>query len=229
MATSINQLRELQDQCQRFATRGLDLHVIRSEAGEVWFSGSGEADAAYRLLSRELEAALDGSGWADAQGKTPEGRIATWVFGRTHPGEFSGIENLPPGVQIGGEAGNLFDLTAAAIGSLIVELTSGPATAPSKQATAPATALDVGISLRDIALHMTDNDDECARDTVRRWSNSKRITAKPIGKCPIDGRAALYRLSEILDDIKKVQTLSPREVIAYRQALTAKERAPAAE
>jgi len=83
-----------------------------------------------------------------------------------------------------------------------------------------------GISLRDIALYMNDGDEQAAKETVNRWSDSKRIKAEPIGKCPVDRRKQLYRLPEILADVAGIENLTSREKAAYEKALRAKLRAP---
>ena len=90
---------------------------------------------------------------------------------------------------------------------------------------APATENERGVSLYDIAF-VIEEDDSAATQRVKAWSDSKRISAKPIGKCPLDGRRQLYRLSELLSDVKKLLSLDAKEVAKYRQALTAKLREP---
>ena len=90
---------------------------------------------------------------------------------------------------------------------------------------APAPENERGVSLYDIAF-VIEEDDSAATQRVKVWSDSKRIVAKPIGKCPLDGRRQLYQLSELLSDVKKLLTLDAREVAKYRQALTAKLREP---
>lgn len=85
--------------------------------------------------------------------------------------------------------------------------------------------MTTGVSLRDIAF-VIEGDDIAATDTVRRWSKSGKIKAKSIGKCPVDARAQLYRLFEILDDVKKILSLTNPEVEKYRKVLKAKQRLP---
>ena len=82
-----------------------------------------------------------------------------------------------------------------------------------------------GVSLRDVAFAI-EGDDKVATDTVNRWSKSGKIKAEPIGKCPLDGRCKLYRLFEILDDIRILASLTKPEVEKYRIALVAKQRIP---
>jgi hypothetical protein len=82
-----------------------------------------------------------------------------------------------------------------------------------------------GISLFDLAFSV-EQDDKAAKRTVRDWINSKRVKAKPIGKCPYDARKHLYGLSELLSDVRKILALQPRELNKYKQALKAKLRAP---
>lgn len=68
-----------------------------------------------------------------------------------------------------------------------------------------------GISLHDIAMLDADGDTTDASESVKKWVNTKKIKAKPLGKCPDDARASLYRLSEVLDDVAKILRLSPAE------------------
>ncbi len=82
-----------------------------------------------------------------------------------------------------------------------------------------------GVSLRDVAFAI-EGDDKVAAETLNRWLKSGKIKAKPIGKCPLDGRCQLYRLFEILDDIKILASLTKPEVEKYRMALVAKQRIP---
>jgi len=82
-----------------------------------------------------------------------------------------------------------------------------------------------GITLFDLALAI-EEDDGAAKQLVRTWVNSKRLTATPIGKCPYDGRRQLYRLSELLSDAKSILSLSSDDERKYRQALTARVRLP---
>jgi len=82
-----------------------------------------------------------------------------------------------------------------------------------------------GISVYDLAF-VIEGDDAVARQRVKEWIDRKRITAKPIGKCPLDKRKQLYRLSELLSDVEKLLTLDKSELNRYRQALTSKLRAP---
>ncbi|MCB9875817.1 MAG: hypothetical protein H6821_16735 [Planctomycetaceae bacterium] len=84
---------------------------------------------------------------------------------------------------------------------------------------------EMGISLYDLAF-VIEEDDSAATQRVKVWSDSKRISAESIGKCPLDGRRPLYRLSELLSDVKKLLSLNAKEVAKYRQALTAKLREP---
>jgi hypothetical protein len=79
----------------------------------------------------------------------------------------------------------------------------------------------VGVTLYDVAF-VVEDDEKAAKSTVKRWIDSKKIKAQPLGKCPVDGRRQIYRLSEILDDVKTILTLSPIEQSRLRKALTAK-------
>ena len=85
-----------------------------------------------------------------------------------------------------------------------------------------------GVSLYDICLHIEDGDDAAAKNAVKEWSNSKTITATPIGKCPVDGRRYLYRLSEILSDAKKKWGYRVHEIHKLSTAISTKLRAPVA-
>jgi hypothetical protein len=82
----------------------------------------------------------------------------------------------------------------------------------------------VGVSLRDIAVAAGEEDD--ATDWVKRFVDSKQITAKPIGKCPLKGHPKLYRLSEILEDSQKWLGWTNREKSRVELVLKAKEREP---
>jgi hypothetical protein len=82
-----------------------------------------------------------------------------------------------------------------------------------------------GVSLYDVAFAVNE-DDALAKECVKKWVDSKKLTASPIGSCPLDARRKLYRLSEILSDVQRIIQLEPREVDKYRQALTAKLRLP---
>ena len=86
--------------------------------------------------------------------------------------------------------------------------------------------VDQGIAIFDVAF-LIEEDDQVATQTVKRWVDSKRITAKPIGKCPRDARKCLYRLSELLSDVRTILNPDRGEMNKYRQALTAKLRSPA--
>ena len=87
------------------------------------------------------------------------------------------------------------------------------------------TKSDTGVTIFDVAFAI-EEDEAVATQRVKQWSDSKRIEAASIGKCPIDGRRPLYRLSEILSDIGKILSLNSEEKTLYRQALTAKLRMP---
>lgn len=84
---------------------------------------------------------------------------------------------------------------------------------------------DQGVTVFDVALAI-EEDDIVARATVKEWIDSKRIEAEPIGKCPVDGRRQLYRLSELLSDVTKILRLSAGEKARYRAALGARQRVP---
>ena len=89
-----------------------------------------------------------------------------------------------------------------------------------------ATDGGVGVSLLDAAAWFDSDDVEAQRYEVKRLVNSKKITAVPIGKCPNDGRALLYRLSELVSDLQKIRSLEKRDVTQLRQHLKTRQRRP---
>jgi hypothetical protein len=99
---------------------------------------------------------------------------------------------------------------------------------PPESSQATREVAEQGVSLRDLAM-LIEEDDQVATTSVRKWIDSKKIKASPIGKCPLDGRAQLYRLSELLSDVGKILSLNNWELSKYRQALASKLRYPAAE
>jgi len=84
---------------------------------------------------------------------------------------------------------------------------------------------DLGVALFDVFYAM-EEDDVVATQYVREMIDSKKVSAKKIGKCPIDGRKALYGLSEILTDVAKNLGLNPKEKSKLRRQLRPKLRAP---
>ena len=82
-----------------------------------------------------------------------------------------------------------------------------------------------GVSLSDLAKFF-EGDDGAAPGLVEHWHDLKAITAKPIGRCPTDGRAMLYGLTEILADIARVNGLDLKEKETLRQHLKTKLRRP---
>ncbi|MGV3608021.1 MAG: hypothetical protein ACO1RA_16565 [Planctomycetaceae bacterium] len=76
-----------------------------------------------------------------------------------------------------------------------------------------------GVSIRDVVSGVRGTDAEDIAKEVRAWCNSKKITATPLGKCPRNGTAKLYELSEILADAKKYFDLSSSKVRSLRKAL----------
>jgi hypothetical protein len=91
-----------------------------------------------------------------------------------------------------------------------------------------AEAARMGISLFDVALAI-EEDDISAKLSVRKWVDSKKLTAKAIGKCPRDGRARLYRLSEVMADLKKILGLTRSEQARISNVVIAKLRLPVGE
>lgn len=81
----------------------------------------------------------------------------------------------------------------------------------------------VGVSLTDIAKAYGVEEYDVA-EWVKSFVDSKKITAKPIGKCSIDARKKLYRLSEILKDLGNFRSLTPSKKQDILSILTAKER-----
>lgn len=84
----------------------------------------------------------------------------------------------------------------------------------------------VGVSVADLVTALGEDEDQVSK-TVKRLHGSKAITAKPIGKCPLNARAKLYRLSEILTDFEKISPLSKSEKRRIEAILKTKEREPA--
>ena len=84
---------------------------------------------------------------------------------------------------------------------------------------------ELGVSLSDVGLAMGNCDEEL-RDFVRRFSKSKKITAEKLGKCPIDGRATLHRLFEIVENLHEFSPLSEAEKRRITKQLQQVQRAP---
>jgi len=82
-----------------------------------------------------------------------------------------------------------------------------------------------GVTLFDLAFAI-EADDLAAKNMVRKWINNQWLSAPSIGRCPIDGRRRLYRLSELLSDAKKILSLSDDDERKYYQALAARVRQP---
>lgn len=87
------------------------------------------------------------------------------------------------------------------------------------------TQTEVGVTLFDVAVQI-EADDEVAKKLVRQISSSKKMRARSIGKCPVDGRKQLYRLSDILSDFEEFLGLTPREKSRYAKALRSRCRLP---
>lgn len=83
----------------------------------------------------------------------------------------------------------------------------------------------VGVSLNDVAIAYGVNEFDVS-EWVKSFVDSKKITATPIGKCSIDARKKLYRLSEILRDLGNFRPLKPSEKQDMLSVLQAKEREP---
>jgi hypothetical protein len=92
----------------------------------------------------------------------------------------------------------------------------------------PGAVAGTGVTLFDVAFAI-EQDDRLATATVKKWSDSKKITATQLGNCPRDGRRKLYPLSEILSDVAKLLSLSSGELGKYRQVLTAQQRLPSSD
>ena len=86
----------------------------------------------------------------------------------------------------------------------------------------------VGVSLFDLTEAAADYDSHGIdiSEAVRRFSKSKKIEAKPIGKCPHDSRKSLYRLFDILQDYENYSGISPSEKRRILATLQTKERPP---
>ncbi len=85
---------------------------------------------------------------------------------------------------------------------------------------------EMGVSLYDAAIVIEEGDDLAAIRLVKKWSDTKKITATPIGKCPNDARRTLYRLSEILSDLQVILSFTSKEKTKYRKALAARLHSP---
>jgi hypothetical protein len=83
-----------------------------------------------------------------------------------------------------------------------------------------------GVSLLDVGMQLEDGDEKAAHSIVDRLIGSKKITAKPIGKCTRDGRACLYRLDDLLSDVKRIYGLNSRDEAKLKEHLQSKLRAP---
>ncbi|MFN7292805.1 MAG: hypothetical protein ACK5YR_00660 [Pirellula sp.] len=82
-----------------------------------------------------------------------------------------------------------------------------------------------GVSLFDCGMAI-EQDMDCARGWVNRFSSSGKLKATPIGRCPNDARARLYRLPEILRDLDNFLSLSVREKARIRVHLERVKRPP---
>jgi hypothetical protein len=109
---------------------------------------------------------------------------------------------------------------------------SPPTDSQAAQGVAPLTAHAagdgpaMGVSLFDAAQHFESGDDAAATGLVNHWHDGENITAKPIGKCPTDGRRQLYRLPELLKDITRINRLDKKEQNKLRNHLKARLRTP---
>lgn len=86
---------------------------------------------------------------------------------------------------------------------------------------------EYGVTLRDVALFLTDFDEHEAKKEVKQMIGNKTIKASRIGKCPLDSRAVLYRLSEIFDDIVREYNFEPSRKSKFHRYLESKRRFPA--
>jgi hypothetical protein len=84
----------------------------------------------------------------------------------------------------------------------------------------------MGVSLRDVA-SCFHSDDAIIKRTIRRMDGSKQMTATKIGKCRLNGRAQLYKLSEILSDAEKILALDSDEKASLDRHLRSRLRRPA--
>lgn len=90
----------------------------------------------------------------------------------------------------------------------------------------PRSDSETGVSLFDVATFLDPDDQEAARDTVRRMVKSKKIHATVIGKDPQDGRAQIYRLAELLKDVEKIYSLKGNEKSRLETHLRSRQRSP---
>ncbi len=80
--------------------------------------------------------------------------------------------------------------------------------------------LPKGVSLLDVALLLVEGDVAAAKETRKRWHNSRNPELPDsIGEDSEDCRAGLYSLSAIFDFIKIVEVRSESEIADYRQRI----------
>jgi hypothetical protein len=82
-----------------------------------------------------------------------------------------------------------------------------------------------GVSVRDVGTALEFVDTDLSR-FVKRFSDSKKITARVVGKCPKNKTANLYVLSEILSDFNDYSPTSRSELQRIRKHLESVERQP---
>lgn len=82
-----------------------------------------------------------------------------------------------------------------------------------------------GITIYDVAF-ASNQDSEIAVATVKRFVDSRKYTATPIGKCPIDGRKNLYEIDALLSDYKEFTGINASETTRIFKEISPKLRFP---
>lgn len=82
-----------------------------------------------------------------------------------------------------------------------------------------------GITIYDVAF--ADLQDEMvAKATVKKFVDSRKLKAKSIGKCDMDGRKKLYGIDSLLSDYKRFTGIKSSEIARIRRGITPKLRYP---
>ena len=85
--------------------------------------------------------------------------------------------------------------------------------------------VEQGVSIYDVAFAAI-QDEEVAKATVKNLVNSKKMEARPIGKCPIDGRKKLYRMDSLLSDYKKFTGINASQIARINKEISPRLRSP---
>jgi hypothetical protein len=182
----------------RFATDG---------AGKKQLEREHQAEVRFAGLCADVKPILERAGvvfvaWEDAN---VGGQVLHWAYGSP--------ANLGDSCEWE-IAMSAFDRVANTISSFLAANTVDPRD-------------NLGVSVHDICwLH--DPDDKACANLVKRFNDSKKITATKLGKDTRDGRAALYRLSELLENFAEFLGLDSIEKIELRKQLAPHLRQPKA-